>query len=212
MSKPADNILFARINNLPRLNKQQIATEILALRGTLSFWDDYRHTEMIPLMTKGGAGRSGAINNQSGEFTWLEHTPPLLVDWFENHVFPWIGMKARVMALITEPDVANNEHIDCAPSELNTQQHKFRVVLQGNTSTLYWMTDQGNIAAPDIDEPFIMDGGWPHGMINTGDQPKVTIALGAPWLGRDSYGDDLTILQDRTLFTMPDDISHLWKK
>jgi hypothetical protein len=210
--KKADNLLFATINSLPSINKQQISKEILELRGRLSFWDDYRHTEMIPLMTKGGTGKTGALNNQPGEFEWLDHSPPMLVEWFENHVFPWIGMKARVMALITQPGVANNEHIDCAPSELNTLQHKFRIVLQGNTNTLYWMTDKGNVPAPDVDGPFIMDGGWPHGMINTSDQPKVTIALGAPWLGNESYGDDITIIQDRTLFTMPNEIDHLWKK
>lgn len=209
MSKPADNILFASVH-IPVLNKVQAAKEILTLDEKLSHWNHYRHTKMIPLMTKGGEGqRSGSTNQREGNFDWTSYAPNVIVEWFENHVFPWIGGRYRVMALITQPGAANHEHIDCDPDQLNTMQHKFRIVLQGNTSTLYWITDRGRVAAPDIQEAFIMDGGWPHGMINTTDQVKVTLALGAPWDGNDTY-NNITLLQDRNDFVMPSNIDHLW--
>jgi len=211
MNKPADNLLFAKIDSIPILDKEQATKEILALNSKFSFWDNYRHTQMFPLVTKGGLGVDGTSNNQPGDFQWIEHTPTVIVNWFEDYLFPWIGHRARVMALVTQPGAANNEHIDCNPHELNTLQHKIRIVLQGNTSTLYWVTDKGNVPAPDIEHPFIMDGGFPHGMINTSKESKVTLALGAPWNGKDYY-DDITILQDRNNYKMPADISHLWKK
>ena len=210
MIKNADNLLFASIDSFSNLDKKQAAREILSLDNSFSFWDDYRYTRMFPLMTKnGGVSMQGSSNAQDGEFYWTPFAPKIIVDWFEEQVFPWIGMKARVMALITQPGVANYEHIDCSPHELNTLQHKFRIVLQGRTDTLYWMTDKGKVFAPNTDKAFIMDGGWPHGMINTTDEIKVTLALGAPWNGKDSY-DDITILQDRNDFVMPKEINHLW--
>lgn len=211
MNKLDDNLLFATIDSIPILNKEKAAQEILSLDDSLSFWDEYRHTQMFPLMTKNGGGnREGTNNNQDGDFEWTPFAPKVVVDWFENYVFKWLGERARVMALVTQPGVANNEHIDCDPEELHTRQHKLRIVLQGNTSTLYWLTSNGNIHAPNTEKAFIMDGGWPHGMINTTDEIKVTLALGAPWNGKDEY-DDITLIQKRNDYSMPKQIDHLWK-
>ena len=162
---------------------------------------------MIPLMTKG----QGATNFVDGEFRWAIYTPTIIKKWFDDIVFPWIGMQSRVMALITQPNFANYEHIDCAPHELNTQQDKFRIVLQGNTSTLYFITKDGNIQAPDIQSPFIMDGGWPHGMINNNSEIKVTLAVGSPWIGNSQY-ENIKVLLARDNYSMPDNLSAYWKK
>lgn len=212
MLKPADDILFASIDSIPILDKEKATSEILALPDEYSFWDDYRYTKMFPLMTRTGvASREGTSNLQSGEFVWTPAAPKVIVDWCEDYLFPWLGMKSRIMGLVTGPGVANYEHIDCARHELNTRQHKVRIVLQGRTDTLYWMTDKGNVHAPNIDGAFLMDGGWPHGMTNTTDMPKVTLALGAPWTGKEQY-TDLTILQHRSDYVMPEQIDHLWLK
>jgi hypothetical protein len=202
-----DNIMFAEVN-FPLLDKSTAASEILAIPKKFSFWDEYRNTLMIPLMSKGGMLASNSI---AGEFKWNDHAPKIIVDWFDEYIFPWMGTKARVMALITQPNFPNYEHIDCDPKELNTRQHKFRIVLQGRTDTLYFITDKGNVPAPDIEGAFIMDGGWPHGMVNTTNEVKVTLALGAPWTGNDSY-DNINLLLDRSIHTMPEDLSAYWKK
>lgn len=209
--KPADDLLFASID-IPVLDKQQAAKEILALPDSLSWWDSYRGTKMIPLSTRGGLGNhDGTSNFREGEFMWTPYAPKVISEWFDNVVFPWIGMKARVMALITQPGVANLEHIDCNRNELNTLQHKLRIVLQGKTSTLYWITKEGNIQAPDVDGAFLMDGGWVHGMENTTDDIKVTLALGAPWIGNDNY-ENITVLQKRSEYTMPEILEQYWMK
>ena len=211
----AKNILFASIKTIPVLDKEKAASEILSLDHSLSFWDDYRSTRMFPLMTKNGeTGYDGTANTNNGSFNWTDITTktPTIKEWCDKFVFPWLGMKTRVMALVTMPGASNHEHFDCSPNELNTMQHKFRIVLQGKTDTLYWLTDKGKVKAPVVDNAFIMDGGWPHGMTNTADKPKVTIALGAPWSGNKEYGSDIEVLQTRDQYTMPEKINHLWKR
>jgi len=209
--KPASDLLFASID-IPILNKEQATKEILALPSQVSWWDSYRYTKMIPLSTRGGStGQEGTSNFREGEFQWVNYAPKVITEWFDNIVFPFIGMKARVMALITEPGVSNYEHIDCQPRELNTLQHKLRIVLQGKTSTLYFITEQGNIHVPDVYGAFLMDGGWVHGMTNDTDQVKVTLALGAPWIGNDEYNNVTTLLK-RSDYTMPSDLTDYWMK
>jgi len=216
--RPAGEILFAKITALPILDKQRAATEILKIDHKYSFWDDYRNTRMFPLMTRKDPGSTSSTDplkmtiSRSGSFDWAPYTPSTICRWFDDFVFPWMGMRSRLMALITEPGTANHEHIDCAPSELNTQQHKFRIVLQGKTDTLYWLTSKGRVYAPDVEEAFVMDGGWPHGMVNTGSQPKVTLAVGAPWIGNAVYGSDIEILQNRNEFMLPEKFDHLWQQ
>jgi len=213
MKRSPDNVLFASLN-LPSLNKDQAANEILKLDPSLSFWDEYRHTRMFPLMTRRGRynGAAAASNYGDGEFYWVPHAPSIIVNWFEDVVFPWTGTRARIMALVTQPGVANYEHIDCEREELNTLQHKLRIVLKGKTDTLYFLTQDGNKHAPDVEGPFIMDGGWPHGMINTTDEVKITIAMGAPWLGNEQYGEDIDVLLNRNDYVMPEDLSKYYKK
>jgi hypothetical protein len=208
------NILFASVLSIPILDKQKATNEILSLDKTFSFWDNYRYTQMFPLMTKSGTiGVDGTSNEKNGVFNWTEiaEQTPTIVKWCDDFVFPWIGMRTRVMALVTQPGEANHEHFDCNANELDTLQHKFRIVLQGKTDTLYWLTNKGQVNAPNIEHAFIMNGGWPHGMVNTGNKPKVTIALGAPWCGKDDYGVDIEILQKKDKFKMPKKIHHLWK-
>lgn len=204
------NLLFGDVD-MPVLDCEQMANKILDLDDKFSFWDNYRHTKMIPLMTKqGNQGRLGSDNSQEGEFLWLDYTPNLIKEWFEETVFPWTQTKSRIMALITQPGASNYEHIDCEPNEVGSQQHKFRIVLQGHTDTLYFVTDKGNVKAPNTTLPFIMDGGWPHGMNNYTKEVKVTLALGAPWVGNENYSN-VNILMQRSDYVLPTDLTPYFK-
>ena len=204
-------MLFASVD-LPLLDRELAAREILSVPNEVTFWDKYRNTRMVPLMSRNGATSiNGVSKNSEGEFIWTPIAPKVIVDWFDNVVFPWMGMQSRVMALITQSNSANYEHIDCDPDELNSQQHKFRIVLQGKTDTLYFITKDGNIHVPSVDSAFIMDGGWPHGMINSTKEVKVTLAVGSPWIGNDHY-DNINVLLDRNNYSMPNDLSAYWQK
>lgn len=202
-----NDILFATVD-LPLPDRAAAAQSILAIDDHYSWWDTYRSTKMYPLMVKGGVT---ADNGKQGEFLWHPCAPQIIIDWFEGVVFPWVGSKSRVIGLVTQPHFSNTEHIDCEPHEVGTLQHKFRIVLQGETDTLYWNTGDGVVPAPKTDRCFIMDGGWPHGMTNSSDSVKVTIALGSPWNGRNHY-DNITVLQRRSDYVMPADLSPYFRK
>jgi hypothetical protein len=206
-----DDMLFARVN-LPDFDQKRSLDEIMNVDRELWFWDTYRSTLMLPLMTRGALkGKVGTSNSRDGEYQWVDYTPQPLKDWFDNHVFPWMGMRTRIMALLTEPNFANAEHIDCDPHNMGTPQHKFRIVLKGKTDTLYFITKQGNVHVPDISGPFIMDGSWPHGMINSSDEHKLTIAVGAPWTGNPSYNNTVDLMK-RSDYNMPDDFDKYFNK
>lgn len=206
----SSDILFGRVN-LPLLDKQQAFDGILSVPHEKWFWDDYRATNMLPLMTKGGVGGAlGTANSRVDKFEWLDYTPKVITEWFDTVVFPWMGKRTRVMALMTGSYYSNKEHIDCDPHKMGTLQHKFRIVLQGKTSTLYWKTSDGDVYAPEIEEPFIMDGSWPHGMINRTDEVKITLAAGAPWEGNSSY-DNVDVLQSKSEYNLPKHINLFFK-
>lgn len=206
-----NDILFASVK-LNDFDRKDSLNKILSVDKKYWFWDTYRSTNMLPLMTKNSiTGKEGASNYREGDFFWLDYTPISLRDWFESEVFPWMKTKTRVMALLTVPNFANKEHIDCKLDEVGARQHKFRVVLQGKTDTLYFKTRYGDQSAPDINEPFIMDGGWPHGMKNDSDQLKLTIAAGAPWNGLDTY-DNINILMRKKDYELPDNLEKFLDK
>jgi hypothetical protein len=207
-----NDILFASVD-LPILDKTQATNDLLGLDECHSWWDKYRHTKMIPLMTRDGVSNSLGISNaRQGDFRWVEHAPKGIINWFEKVVFPWAGTRSRVMALITQPGFMNKEHIDCEPHELGSRQHKFRIVLQGQTDTLYFKTSTGDIYVPAIEGPFVMDGSWPHGMVNHTNNIKVTLALGAPWNGQEEYNESVKILMKRSSYKMLPNLNLYWNK
>jgi len=206
----SNDILFATVN-LPLLDKAEAVEKILEVSDHFWFWDPYRSTNMLPLMTKGAlSGVSGSQNDRDGDFYWLPYTPLIIKDWFDNHVFPWMGQSTRVMALLTKPNFKNKEHIDCNVDEIGSLQHKFRIVLKGNTDTLYFKTESGNVSPPNTNLPFIMDGGWPHGMYNYTDDIKITIAAGASWRGNNFY-NNISVDLKKSNFKFPTDISKYLK-
>lgn len=201
-----NDLLFASVD-LPVLDKQQATSAIMEVDQRFWVWDDHTALMVLPLMTRGGkTGRDGVSNKTSNQpFDWVSYAPSVLTDWMDNVVFPWVGTRTRVTALMTKAHTVIGEHFDCAPHNIGSNQHKFRLVLQGKTDTLYFITKEGNVTAPSVDGCFIIDGSWPHGMYNTTDDFKLTLALGAPWTGKDSY-DNINVLMARSQYEMPESI------
>jgi hypothetical protein len=207
-----DNLLFASVN-LPIIDKSAAVAEILPLIDNYKFWDPYRAITMIPLMTKTGTpGLENISNRFNGEFVWANYAPTIIKDYFEHIVFPWLGQRSRLMILITQPGESNAEHIDCKLHEIGARKHKFRIVLQGKVDTLYFKTTEGNIFVPEVPGAFLMDGSWVHGMTNSTDEIKITLALGSPWRGLDNYANDVELLLDKRDYTMPKDLTPFIEK
>jgi hypothetical protein len=206
-----NELLFATVD-FPLLDKAHAVDTIMDTPRKYWWWDSYRTTNMLPLMTRSGkSGHDGSDNGGKDEFEWVDYTSKEIRDWFEDIVFPWMGQRARIMALLTEPNFSNAEHIDCDENQVGTMQHKFRYVVQGQTDTLYWITENGQVNAPAVDQPFLMDGGWPHGMHNSSNEFKLTLAVGAPWIGNHSY-DNINVLQSRKDYVLPSNWRQYLKK
>ena len=204
------NLLFAKWN-LPAIDKKAVLSSIIDLPDSCWFYEPYRNTKMLPLSTKNGSiGYKGTTNYQSGDFTWTKFASNIVKEWCNDILFPAMGMTTRIVILKTESFASNNEHIDCDPIHQFSRQHKFRIVLQGRTDSLYFIKDQENIAAPNIEEPFIMDGSWPHGMVNHENFTKYTFTAGAPWSGNENY-DNLTVMLKRNDSELPKDYYRYYK-
>jgi hypothetical protein len=209
----SNNLLFATVD-LPPIDKDKAIAEIEPLLGTdVVFWDAYREIHMIPLVTKTGQLGAHSISNRyQGDFVWADHTPPTIKDYFENVVFPWTGMRSRLMILITQPGAKNAIHIDSKIHEVGSRKHKFRIVLRGRTDSLFFKTKNGDVHVPEINSAFLMDGSWVHGMDNESDTVKLTLALGSPWEGHDEYGPEVKILMDRRDYKMIDNLDQYAEK
>lgn len=183
-----DDILFSELLDIEPIDKEKAVNDILKIPDHFWYQDKYRNAKMVTIMSKGGIGGVlGANLNREGEFQWTEYCPEVVSNWFDKNIFNWISQKTRITVIKTEPGAENFQHIDSAEDEYGTLQHKFRYVLRGKTDSLYFITDQGKIFAPNIDNPFIMDGSWYHGMTNNFNQSKITLALGGPWIGESKY-------------------------
>lgn len=206
-----NNILFARWR-LPKLDSASIIEHVHNLPKSAWFYEPYRNTAMLPILTKGGqTGYSGTTNYKNDTFQWTQYASSSLMQWCQDVLFPALGMKTRIVILKTEAYKQNNEHIDCDPKHQFTRQHKFRIVLQGKTDTLYFIKRNGNVHVPNIEDAFIMDGSWPHGMSNNNSETKYTLTAGAPWTGLDVY-NDLDILMTRNNEELPIDYQKYYKK
>jgi hypothetical protein len=182
-----DKILFASLYmQVP--DKPSWARTFDEIGDDAWMWDEFRGTWMLALRTADGKSDLNSIRSQKTEaFGWTDFASEEIRDYFQKHVFSWMGPRTRIMVLKTLPGMANKEHVDCAPDNLNSRQHKFRLIVSGKTDSLYFLTAQGNIPAPRTEYPFIMDGRWPHGMVNSSDEIKYTICAGSPWTGSDAY-------------------------
>ncbi len=181
------NILFAALD-LPVIDKGQAIKWLKTVPESHWFFDSYRNCKMLSLMTKnGGITRQDTEHRQrEKEFLWARHTPDFIRKYFEDYVFSWTKMRSRIIIIKTPPGGQNSIHIDCSPQTFSQVQHKFRIVIQGYSNSLYFETRQGKKHAPRTEKPFIMDGSWPHGMINNSPLCKYTICFGSPWSSSDS--------------------------
>jgi hypothetical protein len=130
--------------------------------------DTYRTCYHIPIMDSNGILSDFA--KECDEF----------VNWLEDHVFAW-SRPARMRIITTPPGEKNAPHIDCSPKKFGTLQHKFRYVFRGNISSLTFINNDQKVSIPSVDKCYLMDGSWPHEMINNTNDRKYTLTLGAPW-------------------------------
>jgi hypothetical protein len=114
---------------------------------------------------------------------------PEFKEWVNKELLPWTG-DGSVCVIITRPGDTMATHIDCEPAKFHTLQHKFRYVYKGNTTDLRWKRKNDWVHANPVNEPYMISGRWPHGLVNTTNETRYTLCLGAPWesdLADDKY-------------------------
>ena len=146
-------------------------------------YDPYRTCYHIPII------------GDDMEFSEIAKTQfPELVEYSESVILPLTGM-TRIVIISTPTTWKNDIHIDCSPERFKTTQHKFRFVMHGNVDDLVFVGDGKEVRVPQVHQPFIMDGKWPHYMVNTHHRTKFTFAVGSPW-EPEVKGDYLKLLQN----------------
>ena len=160
------------------------------LSAPASYWypNEFRGCTMLPLMNRGGhlAGFDIHKDTQSG-FAWTqaaEFCAPI-VRVLEKNVFPWMEELSRVTILRIGPRQSLNIHIDCRDDEVGSAQHKFRIVLKGETSDLFFLGPDGSaIHTPKKTPVYVLDGGHPHGATNNKDEDRLILCVASPWKGK----------------------------
>ena len=185
------NLLFAELD-LPLIDKSRVVDWLTEIPNSYWLFDTYRQCFMLPLMTRNGKSKKADmlqhnIQTNIAKFFWTNITPHFIKNYFEKNIFNWTKTKSRIIIIKTPGQGQNPVHIDCFPETFNTIQHKLRIVVQGTSDSLYFETRKGKVWAPLTKKPFIMDGSWPHGMINTSKLIKYTICFGSPWTHSDFY-------------------------
>ena len=209
-----ENILFADLD-LPAFPSLSALSFIKSASPEHWLQDSYRNSNVLPIMTNSGLATLSAMQSQtdnSDAYKWTQWAHPEMIEYFEEYFWPWLGRRTRVTILRTAPNQKNHEHIDCSPTEIGTIQLKLRIVLQGKSDSLYFIDDSGtHIPVARTSHPFLMDGSWPHGMENLGNEEKYTLCLGAPWRKSDKYPLFHSMLR-KSDFSFPKDITPYLRK
>lgn len=200
-------ITFMDLPNLEIPNKEQVANEILALPESDWYWIKFHGTWMCSLY------------NARPDVGWFEqhsfnpNLPEISAakDALKNYVFPYLGGAGNVTVIKTNPGDKLNDHVDSAPNEVGTMQHKFRWVVKGKkTNTLYFYNEKMEkiYYRPNTDA-YVINGSHPHGMENNGTEIKLTVCIGSPWKPNDTYFDNIKNLE-YTSIEFPKDIKDDW--
>jgi hypothetical protein len=191
-----------------------------------SFDDQFRNCRHIPIYVSAG---KDIRNNNLIEKQWSKESEqlPEIKNYIETYVKPWTNELGRIVVICTKAGESNPTHIDCSRKNFDKQmlEHKFRVVLRGQTDNLYFNGQNINYHIKEnlINQPFVMSGYWPHSMSNNNSDMKFTLAMGAPWTVED-HNAKYDQLLDNSIkkyensyiskldMTMPEDIESYFSK
>lgn len=125
------------------------------------------------------------FKGKTGKLDW---TPagkqcPTIQKVYNEKIRPILDQDARINILKTYAGNTLHEHIDCQEKEIGTDQHKLRVVLQGEIDKLYFKNFEGDKwNVPKEYHTYVMDGGHLHALEES-EETKITMCIGAPWRG-----------------------------
>ena len=178
--------------------------EVMSSNSDAWHYNKFRGCYMLPVYNAGGqlGGQAKGKNTKYGEYDYTEPAK----NWYRTQqilntkVFPWMDPVGRVTILRTPAGYGLNVHLDSTEEEIGTNQHKFRIVLNGNVDKLYFIDRNLNeVYIPDNYHTYVLDGSHPHAL-KPGTEEKVTLCIGAPWCGDPT--EQYNKLLENSLYTM----------
>lgn len=169
---------------------QRMLEEVLLIDDFHWYHDKLRGGQILPLYN--GGGTTGmpppGVSRSSGNMEWTSAglECPYLCKLIKNKVFPFMNPTGRMSVLKTQSNKGLNLHIDSKISSIGTRQHKFRIVLNGDISKLYFMDHNMNkVYIPEYYSTYVIDGTHLHS-IDPSPHEKITICIGTPWHGEEN--------------------------
>lgn len=200
-----NNITFAAINlDISNIEKNKMVEEIKQVPLNFRQWNEFRGCDMIAIYNGSGyiGPRNKDINTSKGKFKYTDAISfcPTIKKVCEEKIFPFMDPIGRVTVLHTKSETGLNIHLDTTEEEIGTLQHKYRLVLSGNISKLFFLDQNENkIFVPSCYDSYIIDGSHPHS-IDPDNSEKITLCIGAPWKGKPT--SEYQRLLDESPFSM----------
>jgi len=185
---------------------QAMLDELLSLDSDRWHFNSFRNCYMLSFFNPGG--RLGQINlavKDSFDFSEVADQCPTLRQFVLDQIIPFMEPLGRVTILRTPAGNKLPLHIDCAPSEVGTIQHKWRFVLQGEIEKLCFVDSElKNHPVSREHRCYVLDGGQVH-HLELSDIEKITICVGSPWHGnlQDKKYTDRLLLDQALYVTRP---------
>lgn len=187
-SMSLNELTFAAIDNgISDTEKLMMLKEVYDLDDSHHHYNEFRGCRMIPIYNSTGLlGIHRPVKTRELKYTSAGDKCPTIKRVCEEKIFPWMSVLGRVTILRTERNHGLNVHVDCSSKEVNSLQHKYRVVLNGAIDKLYFIDEnQDRVYVPKHYDSYVLDGGHPHS-IDPCDEEKITLCVGAPWHGEDN--------------------------
>lgn len=201
------NLTYCPLNiSMDDLQLKTIQNEIRSVSSSVWYRDDFRGSLMLALYTGGGHHQKGQVADKHAAFKWTSPAQelPTLKLFIEENILTWLTPPGRIFLLKTESLQPLHTHIDCKKSETARTQLKFRFVLSGSISSLYFLDDKKiPRAIPEHHRCYLIDGGHPHGLKNSSETDKITLCIGSPWTAQ-NIPDHLLVYKDAFTLEKPD--------
>lgn len=192
------NFVFSGLNIQPP-PREKIIQELREIEEEHWRWDQGLGSHVLPIVSYEGKNICGYVETQAGLYSspdnidWSKtYQTPALSDYIENHFFNWMSTRGKVHILRTPVNSHMYIHYDCREGSEMQPRPKLRFTLQGDTSDIFFLdsnSEDDKRFCPSVETPFIIDGAWPHAIINSGQKIRYTVTIGSPWKATDlDYG------------------------
>ena len=190
--------------NITKEDRDIITEQVKSLSDEHWHFDSYRNCDILNLFN--GGGKTERALNKQGEFKWTKagELCPHLIKVYNEKIKYILTKEGKIHILRTPKDNHIPPHLDCREKEIPEFHQKFRLALTGSLDSLYFIDkNYQKVYAPNIYNTYIINGGHPHGL-EPADE-KITLCIGSPWLGEESYPNEIF-----TMKVIPPELKREW--